>query len=253
MTAPPSFHVEPAHRAALREAGLDTLAGCLAFTGGAEVKAKVPGRDVRRIDVPGATYFVKRVRGPGWREAVREGTLLHRLHSRGLPVAEPAAVGGEKGAGVLVTVALPAATTLERALLDGPVDQDRTCRLAARVGSTLRALHDVGVNHRDFYAGHILLDTADTIYFVDFGRAELRRRVPFSRVVKDVAALRASLPERVFDDRAESVFLDAYLGHGSGRLRRFLLSTALTRKSRRLRRHTERQVARGARNVHVNH
>ena len=126
------------------------------------MKAKLPGRDVRRVEGGDRTYFVKRVRGRGAPELLNEAAILNRLRRLGLPVAQPVAVGAEDELAAMITVGLPVATSLESVLLEDASPARRSA-LAVRVGEILRDLHAAGVNHRDFYAGHILLG-----HFEDF-------------------------------------------------------------------------------------
>jgi len=58
-----------------------------------------------------------------------------------------------------------------------------------------RTLHGNGVNHRDYYICHFLLDVSGdwrdgiTASLIDLHRAQLRRKTPRRWVIKDVAGL----------------------------------------------------------------
>jgi tRNA A-37 threonylcarbamoyl transferase component Bud32 len=248
----PSFAAEPEHRSELERLGLGSTESCLAFDRGEVVKAQIPGRDVVRVACSRGWYYLKRVRGKGWREVLHEHAMLLRLREAGLPVPEPVALGASGEEAALVTVGLSTQTTLEDALLHGPLSEERLRVLLERVAALLRELHGLGVNHRDFYAGHIHLDEEDRVYLVDLGRAEARARVPRRRVVKDLAALHFSIPRRVVRSSLRMRFLRAYLGTGVSRRRLYKLARRIERKSRRMRRHSLHKLERGEPNIHVN-
>jgi len=249
------FFVHPEHRLELEELGLHRLEGCLDCAAGPAVKVvkdQIPGRDVLRLERARGCYYLKRVRGKGWRDVPHEHAVLERLRRHGLPVPEPVACGSEDEQAVLVTVGLPTAATLEELLLGEPLEPARLRRLVHAVASLMRDLHGAGVNHRDFYAGHVHLDAQDRPYLVDLGRAEVRARVPRRRVVKDLAALHFSVPERVLGPRVRLRFLVAYLRGGPDRCRARRIAYLVEAKSRRMRRHSLHKLRRGEPNVHVN-
>ena len=128
---------------------------------------------------------------------------------------------------------------------------DDAGRRPGQLDNLLRQLHDSGVNHRDYYAGHVLVDRLDRLHLVDLGRAEIRRRVPRRRVIKDLAAFLFSVPERVVDVELREHFVRSYLGENPETRVTDLVAT-VTRKSRWMRRHAERKLARGETNIHVN-
>jgi len=69
-------------------------------------------------------------------------------------------------------------------------------RMIRRVAEMTRQLHKNGVNHRDLYICHFLLqqpwngdDRSLHLYLIDLHRVQLRKRVPLRWQVKDVASL----------------------------------------------------------------
>ncbi len=248
----PEFKIDPAHAPELGDLGLDRLEACLDYDRGEVVKAEIPGRDVVRIDRDRGSYYLKRVRGKGWKDVPHENAVLERLRLSGLPVPEPVAFGSRGNEAALVTVGLPTENTLEQLLLRGEVPPERLRNLLDSVAGLLRDLHGLGVNHRDFYAGHIHLGEADRVYLVDLGRAEVRGRVPRRRVIKDLAALNFSIPERVVGPKARLRFLLDYLGGSASRNQIRRIARQVDRKSQRMRRHSLHKLERGEANVHVN-
>ncbi|OQY03012.1 MAG: lipopolysaccharide core heptose(I) kinase RfaP [Planctomycetales bacterium 4572_13] len=67
--------------------------------------------------------------------------------------------------------------------------------LLGKIAEIAKKLHKNGINHRDFYLCHFLLnisgETNQTpkLYLVDLHRAQQRQRVPFRWRVKDVGGL----------------------------------------------------------------
>jgi tRNA A-37 threonylcarbamoyl transferase component Bud32 len=242
--------IEAEHRRSLAALGLDTLEACLTFSGGVVVKAARPGRDVIRLEEEDRTYFLKRVRGRPWREIPHEVDVLSRLVLAGLPVPVPAAFGATRGAGVLITEGLPAVGTLEEVVLDPAQDPARVERLLAEAGRLLARLHRTGTNHRDYYANHLLLDPEDRLMLVDLGRAEWRRSVPERRIVKDLAALAASLPDEAVARGLAAAVLAGYSKVTGQECQGFY--EAMLERRARMREHARREVARGRANFHVN-
>ena len=247
------YHVSPPHREALLGEGLSSLEACLAYERGEMVKAAVVGRETLRFSPHGhGCYYMKRIQGRGFRDIINEARVLERLHPAGIPVPEPVAFALGNRSGVLITVALPARRTLEHVLLEEEPDADRADRLVSRLAQLVRGLHDQGVNHRDLYVGHVMVDDADNLFLLDLGRAETRMRVPLRRVVKDLAALHFSTPERSADTDLRSAFLRHYFGPETTGPALERLARAVDRKAQRMRSHASRKIARGAPNIHIN-
>jgi heptose I phosphotransferase len=247
------YHVSPHHRAALLGQGLGSLEACLAYEGGETVKAAVEGRQTLRIDTEeSGRYFMKRVRGRGFRDIANELRVLEHLHGAGVPVPEPVAFGLGNKSGVLITRALPADHTLEHVLVHENPDAARVERLLSRLAKLVRKLHEHGVNHRDLYVGHVMVDTSDGLYLLDLGRAETRTRVPLRRIVKDLAALHFSTPESRVGEEQRERFLRIYFGSEISSRSLERLGRAVDRKARRIRAHAERKIARGDANIHIN-
>lgn len=75
-------------------------------------------------------------------------------------------------------------------------------KLIAEVAHIARTLHKNGINHRDFYICHFLLDlkflnseSRPKIYLLDLHRAQIRQKVPVRWIIKDLAALYFSSKE----------------------------------------------------------
>ncbi len=111
--------------------------------------------------------------------AFAECTLLAELTEANLPVPAPVAARFERRgltyAADLITVAIPAATTLAELVVTAagePLDPV----LMAAIGRVVRRLHDAGVWHADLNAHNLLADRQGRAFVIDFDRA--RRRPP---------------------------------------------------------------------------
>ena len=68
-----------------------------------------------------------------------------------------------------------------------------------KVAAIARELHAAGINHRDLYICHFLLDVSAgsqqldpesiRLFLVDLHRAKIRRKVPWRWLVKDVSSI----------------------------------------------------------------
>jgi len=92
--------------------------------------------------------------------------------------------------------------------------------LVRRLAKISRTLHDSGVNHRDYYLCHFLLDTSDRyidvpvskrpIYLIDLHRVQIRKRTPRRWRHKDLSALYYSARRVGFDQRDVLCFIREY-------------------------------------------
>jgi len=92
--------------------------------------------------------------------------------------------------------------------------------LVRRLAKISRTLHDSGVNHRDYYLCHFLLDTSEDfidvpvfkrpIYLIDLHRVQLRNRTPRRWRQKDLSALYYSARRVGFDQRDVLCFIREY-------------------------------------------
>jgi heptose I phosphotransferase len=83
-------------------------------------------------------------------------------------------------------------------------------------------MHDLGMNHRDYYLCHFLLDksfaihneiTDDTsLFLIDLHRAQLRKTVPTRWKIKDLAGLYFSAMDVPLSERDLYLFIFYYSG-----------------------------------------
>ncbi len=184
------------------------------------VKAK-DNRRVVRFEVNGEVFFLKHHRGVGYREILKnllrfkrpvlgargEWTAIQRLDELGLRTTTLVAYG-ERGfnpanrESFTITRELRDTITLEKLCQtwpDSPPAYVFRKTLIERVAQLARAFHTQGMNHRDFYLCHILLDVGagldqtkpctGMLYLVDLHRMQIRARLPQRWRVKDIGSL----------------------------------------------------------------
>ncbi|WP_424947960.1 lipopolysaccharide core heptose(I) kinase RfaP [Candidatus Spongiihabitans sp.] len=176
--------------------------------------------DAAHGDVNKKHYFLKLHQGIGWGEvwknlmqfrlpvigARNEWLAIKKLQQLG--VHTMTAVGyGRRGhnparqLSFLITDELAGtislATLCERWLRQPPRFALKRA-LIARVAEIARTLHENGVNHRDFYLCHFLIEfsahetlTAENlrVYIIDLHRAQIRAKTPRRWIIKDLAGL----------------------------------------------------------------
>ena len=190
-----------------------------------EVYREVGNRRTLRFELGGKRYFLKAHYGVGWREifknltqlklpvtgARNEWLAIQRLQQ--LDVATMKLVArGERGCNpatrqsFVITEALEETQSLED--FCGPWEQQPPVSKAAirlkrelirRIATISRIMHGNGINHRDYYICHFLLDiSADVLTvppeslrlsLIDLHRVQLRSRTPERWIVKDIGGL----------------------------------------------------------------
>lgn len=185
------------------------------------VYRELGGRRTLRFEIDGRGYFLKAHYGVGWREifknllqmrwpvlgALNEKNAIERLGELGVETMTLAGFGtrGKNPArreSFLITDELQSTISLEDFCRNWPTEPPAYAlkkALLEKVADTARTLHRNGVNHRDFYLCHFLLELPLPqqvrgpgrlrAYLIDLHRVQLRNRTPRRWVVKDVAGL----------------------------------------------------------------
>ncbi len=168
----------------------------------------------------GRGYFLKIHRRAGWKEILKnvlslrwpvlsaqnELCAIRRLEELGIDTVKAAGYG-KRGLppawleSYIITEELQNTISLEDFCKDWKLRPPATrlkWALIKRVATIARRLHMHGVNHRDFYLCHFLLDInslekeADEgprLYLIDLHRVQLRKRTPQRWIIKDLAGL----------------------------------------------------------------
>ena len=189
-------------------------------TQGVIAKAK-DNRRVVRFELAGQVLYLKHHVGVGWKEifknllqlklpvlgAVNEWQAIETLKNLNVKTMDAIGFGeyGKNPAGqesFLVTKELANTITLEELCagwVENPPSYALRKSVIEQVAYIARQLHEHGLNHRDFYLCHILLDVQNgmdkidphnlTLYLVDLHRMQLRKETPTRWVVKDVGSI----------------------------------------------------------------
>jgi len=179
------------------------------------------GRKTLQFSMDGKSYFAKFHRGIGWKEIIKniiqfrlpvtsarnEWEAIKRLNQLGVKTAR--LVGyGKKGwnparyKSFVVMEEIANSISLEELCekwLEFPPDYALKRALIMEVARIARILHENGLNHRDFYLCHFLLDISEGkdridpkqlhLSLIDLHRMQIRHRVPKRWRVKDIGGL----------------------------------------------------------------
>ena len=255
-------------------AGRDAFTEVEALRG--EVFRELEARRTLRTEVDGRGYFVKIHRGVGWGEIVKnwltakapvlgagqEWRAIQALQAAGVPTMTAVAYG-EKGANpatqhsFIITEELAPTVSLEDFTshwLSQPPEPALKFALIHAVAKIAGRMHRAGVNHRDFYICHFLLNTAEPprpdhlpLSLIDLHRAQVRPAVPRRWRDKDLAGLYFSALGIGLTERDKLRFLKTYF---TKPIRQIITDEAvllamLERKAARLQTRFERKYAPG--------
>ncbi len=196
----------------------------------------MPDRTTLRFEHGGKGYFLKFHRGVGWGEILKnllffrlpilgaenERAAIKLLAERGVDTMT--AVGfGTVGCSpasrrsFLITEEIADAPSLEEVTADWgeiPPPAKIKIRLIRVVAGMVKEMHEAGVNHRDLYLCHFLLQRGNLgnprPALIDLHRAQIRKSVPLRWRRKDLAALYSSAAHIPLSDRDLLRFLRVY-------------------------------------------
>jgi heptose I phosphotransferase len=183
-----------------------------------EVFKRIQNRRTFRVERDGRGFFIKCHHGVGWREIIKnllqlrlpilgagnEWRAIHRLQELGVETMTPVAYGQEGWNpaaidSLLITEELQGCVSLERYCEEwegSPPSPASKRALIKRLAQIARTMHTNGVNHRDFYLCHFLLQQpwdgteADLhLHVIDLHRVQVRSSTPKRWVVKDIGSL----------------------------------------------------------------
>jgi heptose I phosphotransferase len=178
-------------------------------------------RKTGRFEIEGQGFYIKKHFGCGLSAVIdellhirkphigasHERSALDKLESLGIDTMSVVAFGQEGKSlqsqrSFLVTKELTNVQSLENICRDWSVNPPSLKfkrALIEQVASIAKKLHDNGINHRDFYICHFLLDIAGgaaeyenckpKLFLIDLHRAQIRRKLPFRWRVKDIGGL----------------------------------------------------------------
>lgn len=179
------------------------------------------GRLTQRVWLGDKYYFLKQHRGVGWKEILKnilqlrwpvlgahnEKQAIEKLQSLGVSVPSVAAFA-QRGMNLaklqsfILMEELAPSLSLEEVCKTWRVQPPAFSlkrKLIEEVARIARTLHQNGINHRDFYICHFLLDTTHgldnindknvKLHLIDLHRAQIRRLTPQRWIIKDLAGL----------------------------------------------------------------
>jgi len=185
------------------------------------VYRKKRNRKTLRFALYGRQYFAKLHHGVGWKEVIKnllrlrlpvtgaqnESQAIQRLEQLGVKTARLVGYGmrGWNPARLqsfIITEELASTESLENFCRDWPTSPPSHAlkrALIIEVAKIAQRLHGHGINHRDFYICHFLLDISAgreridphhlCLYLIDLHRMQIHRRISRRWRVKDIAAL----------------------------------------------------------------
>lgn len=206
------------------------------------VYRRQPGRVTFATTLNNKPCFVKLHSGVGWKEifknlihlrwpilgATAEFKAISRLHELNVPTLTIVGYGcrGINPAhqqSFLITEALQNTLSLEELCQlwqkKAPPFSFKLA-LIKKVATIARTLHTHGINHRDFYICHFLLQNPSQInnlteenlfvYLIDLHRAQIRKQVPKRWLIKDLSGIYFSTLDFNFSERDYLRFLHIY-------------------------------------------
>ena len=206
-----------------------------------EVVRDKEGRQTLKFQLAGKTYYRKMHTGIGWREIIKnflqlkmpvtgasnEWLAINRIHELGLDSLNALAYGCKghnpaKKLSFLVTEELSNTLSLaqyaEQWPHKPPPPRERRA-LIRKVATIARTIHGDGINHRDLYICHFLLDLSSEsntakqdprLFLVDLHRAQMRAAVPHRWLVKDIASIYFSSLDIGLTKKDVYLFLQVY-------------------------------------------
>lgn len=232
------LEVRPAYEAVLRDAGIAT---CQDVLNRSACLRDLDTRSNHRLALDGLVVFVKRQK-PRGRAGPRNRELegCEAAARLGVPTAPVVFSGLDARLGALIGHAsLEPARPLDDLIREERLDAAAADMVLAALARHVATLHDGGRHHRDLYLNHVFVDPGvpeDVRAILDWERSGPHRRTWGRWVVKDLAAVRASLP----DEAVFPAWLDRYVEARAAAVPPRRLARRIERKAQRIRAHVPR-------------
>lgn len=209
-----------------------------------EIFRSKEGRRTLQFTLAGNSYFLKLHQGVGWAEIIKnlvqlrlpiigaknEWQAIRFLEQNQIATMKIAGYGEQgwnpaKKLSFLVTDDLVGTMDLEYLGQQWRQTLPKfsvKARLTRKIALIAKKMHENGMNHRDFYLCHFLLDQSfktsnsiddDTsLFLIDLHRAQIRNKVPQRWLVKDIGSLLFSALDVALTQRDLYRFMVAYSG-----------------------------------------
>lgn len=204
------------------------------------IARELPDRRTLRFEINENGYYCKYHRGVGWGEIIKnclqlrwpvlgaenEWSALNRLQALAIPSLIPLAYGkrGTNPASqesFIVTRELLDVVQLDHYFESQSPSIRQVRAIIHRLAKLTRAMHNAGINHRDFYLCHFMLKSESMqistngglqpeIYVMDLHRAQCRAQVPLRWLIKDLGGLYFSTLNLTLSRRDIYRFMRAY-------------------------------------------
>ncbi|MBI5406114.1 MAG: hypothetical protein HZA18_00270 [Nitrospirae bacterium] len=269
------FYLNDSYRERLRQNGLKEFDDFMTFSSGTVLK-RLPSRTIIKIELLNgekmATFFLKRHKGTvkpfemlralfsgfslSWGR--KEWEVIEAFRRCGIPALTPVAAGEKislfRQESFLMTeelIGFQSLDTFLRNYFSPPLAPEKMLEKRAiikEVAETAKKMHQAGLNHRDFYCCHIFIrrteDGQREWRVLDLQRVDRRRWLRNRWIIKDLAALNYSAPDRIITKTDRLRFLVHYMdGINRARQNRFLIRQVM-RKTRKINRHDQKLQAR---------
>jgi heptose I phosphotransferase len=248
----------------LDASGLDSFDDFMRLEG-MVAKSTVRERSTQRLDLEGVTVYIKKHFFPGIREilknflrfrfplgALNEWRALLAFHAHNIPTMTPICAGSKpllwkiEKESFLLTDDLGEASRLDDFLkLNGAIP----CRgevletkksILENLADITRRMHSAGMNHKDYYLCHILMDNRERLYVIDLHRVNVRDKVGKRWMVKDLAALLFSSLEVPVTHGQRLAFYKRYMQINRLSADDKILIRLIVKKCNKIARHTEK-------------
>ncbi|MFO0932809.1 MAG: lipopolysaccharide kinase InaA family protein [Planctomycetota bacterium] len=225
------LHADEATTAALAAAGVRCVRDVLARS---ECVRDLKDRSNHVLRAGPAVYHVKLSKRA---KVSREAVAIEFLQGIGVPTASLAFWSALRGVGALCgTVDLAPARPMDDLLREGALSPAAIDGAFKALAEAAAAMHEARVHHRDLYLNHVFVDPTGArpgVTIIDVERLQRHVGVLPRAIVKDLAAVEASIPEGTVDLTYRARLVVHYL-----RARRFpvrmLLGNLLRRVSKKV-------------------
>jgi heptose I phosphotransferase len=237
---------------------------------GKVVKRAVRERSTHRLDLQGVTVYLKKHCFPGIGEilknflrfrfppgALNEWRALLAFHAHNIPTMTPICAGRKpllwkfEKESFLLTDDVGAASRLDDFLkINGAVPRrgkglETKKKILENLADITRRMHNAGINHRDYYLCHILVDNPESLYVIDLHRVNVGDKVGKRWRVKDLAALLFSSLEVPVTHGQRLAFYKRYMQISRLSSDDKTLIRLIVKKCDKIARHTEKMYRKG--------